>query len=220
MIKELTLAVLAWFTAQNGSPWYECGKKYTPEQARVRAGEYARVVVEANRRHPYPDGAKWLLAMLAQESALDRCQIAGWCKRKLGMGRRPTEKQALKVLRGATYKHKIDGGPLQRLYPPHGKWYGPEKALDLQFQVELTARRLPMYLKQCRANYGPRKIWRSKYTRKRLRCADVAFTIHNTGGGINLKYYGSVSFQRRRWEKQLKRQEQRAALQDRHATAG
>jgi len=207
-VSEMVSAILLWFLAQNGSAWWECGKPYTPEQAEARAQVYAQVVYDSAQRHPAPDAEEWLLAMLMQESALDRCQIAGWAKRKLKMKRRPTEKKAIEVLEKTSNGFRVDAGPMQRIYPPYGmRRYQEKRALDLKYQVELTAAKLPQYYKTCTGNYGASRKWKVKWSRKRLTCSDLYFTLHNTGGmSVNTKYHRSVSFQRYRWQKEKKKQ--------------
>jgi len=215
------MAVLAWFAAQN-SGWYECGKRYTAEEAKARAQEYAKVVLEETKGRPEPDVAKKVLAMIAQESAFDECNIASWAKKRFKLRHKPTKAQSIALLRKTTNSGKIDAGPLQRVYPPYGmSRYPAEKALDLRFQVKLLAQRLPMFLKTCESLYGKDRHWRLRWTvktkgggkkvvteKRRLYCQDMYFTLHNTGGmSVNSKYYKSVSFQWRRWEKQLRKED-------------
>ena len=201
--KAMAIAIMTWFAAQHSS-WWECGRRYTPEEAEQRALEYAKIIKTTVKNTPSATDLDeyWILGMLAQESALDRCQLARSMKRSLGLPRRPSESQVLQVLKRLRKLHRrADTGPLQRKFPPYGAHYQPERALDLAFQIKLTAQRFPQYLKICRANYGARKAWKLKRRRGRLTCEDLYFTLHNTGGlSINLKYYRSVSFQLRRMQ--------------------
>ena len=226
-VSELIIAILAWFSAQNNASWWECGKKYTPQETQTRAAEYAKIIYTAGEEYPAPGIKEKITAMIAQESAFDECNIAGWAKRKkiIKKGkekrllpRKPTKEAVLEVLRnrGKYGLRKVDTGPLQRIFPPYGSiQYGPEQAIDLKFQVELTAQRLPVYLKTCEGLYGKNRTWRLKWTitkkngqkkvikgKHQLTCQDMYFTLHNTGGmSVNTKYYKSVSFQWRRWRK-------------------
>jgi len=198
-VSDIVIAILSWFAAQNNSPWFECGKKYTEAEAEKRATYYAQVITEAAVKYPAPDMAKWMLGMLAQESAFDECQFARRAKKRLGLGHRPTKKQILKILKNRK-KHKIkrvDTGPFQRMYPPYGDFrYPPEMAIDLKFQTNLTGQWLRAHHKGCMFR-NPRGV-KIKVGKRRIKltCDDMYWTYHNTGGsGFGRKYWGGVTYQ-------------------------
>lgn len=191
MIKELAALILAWFAAQPGATWWECGHQYTKQEAQVRAEQIATWVTRYTHLDA-PEGRKWTLALIAAESGFDSCQVGGWFRKKAGLSLSPKRERVIDAIVHAKGR-AIDSGLGQFLVVP-GSRESAEKALDPEHAIRRLGSKLPEHYRYCQYKHPNGIVVREGV---KLECDEAYWVFHNQSS-FNVKYYRNVRKQAER----------------------
>ena len=185
-IQEIAIAIMTWFTVQHSS-WVECGRRYTPEEARERSIYYAGIIKEKCLEYRV-DGReideRYVLGIIAAESAFDRCAIDQNTRRLMGIVR-PREKD---VFLAASRKYRgLDIGIAQFHWPCK---LSIRQMINPKDSLSLMISNMPRHFDFCADRY-PKGI-------RKMMCNDIYWVFHHSPNAFMYKYYKSVKYQIKR----------------------
>jgi len=215
-VDALGSAIFRVKTGERGDiRWPECGSYIRGDEARLRAWQYASLLVSAHQE--YPEFDPWVgAAIIFQESSFDRCAISSEQWRQFQEAyqdrydRDPGERDIARLLRNHTYRRSLgipafDAGLAQFRWPGaaarNAGVEDPADLLDPETSISMLARALTSHYSSCEEDYSgtytrPLRDGRVRVIRYRVSCDDGYWVQHNSPARFNYRYYSNIVHKR------------------------